>query len=319
MNNFFGLSPDAHSTPNELRLMLNGFGPHAGRYIITYPNTSSWKHRIREKFSEVGDLQRKRIVDTLMQAELNSSILDAKLFPSAPKATWNDSFSWAQNALPVLSAIKEIRTTYLSDDEYQNITANDSTLKRYVTPASEVCLATTDKSFEPSTENYWSISRILCSLSHEIHFIDPYFIPKDRYRLPIFSKFLTELSQLKKIQSVIFWARIPERSDSELTAILNRNIRKATTNCTKRLSITFNFVKDAASKDKLHARYLLSDKGCIKFDHGFQLLPQGRTNIASVVSSDYASELFRVFSRKELDFSIADCVEFITQPSNRRP
>jgi hypothetical protein len=64
------------------------------------------------------------------------------------------------------------------------------------------------------------------------------------------------------------------------------------------------FVDDAPCKNKMHARYLLSIKGGVRLDQGFQHLPEGRRVDVGPVDQSTHVDLLKIYLEGEHDMRI---------------
>lgn len=314
MNELYGVSPDACPSAGELRLLLAAFGPAAGKYILAYPGFPVWRDHLLAAFTSAGDIERERIKTILMRAQQNHALLDRR------NLTWHDHLDWARNALKVWATTgAEFKQIYFSDAAFEQLQASEA-------QAAMACAARVsdpapftpaDGQIESSPQNYWNIAKILCSISSELHFVDPYLNPGKADRRRVLGKFVQELGKLSKTQSVFMWSRWDALANSQgkvdekaLEQALKDWVRDS--NTSKKLSIQLNLVDDRTSSEKLHARYLLTEKGGIKFDQGFQELGAGRLNVVSPVGTDLHQNLYPKFAGKIFDFKLVKSIRVTT-------
>ena len=307
MNDLFGLAPNAYSSAREIRLLMGSFGPQSSRFILTFPLFSEWRDRLLSEFENAGDIEKERIKSVLKSAKDNHALIDRG------NLTFNNSLSWTENAIQVWKDGGDFKKIYVSDDEHHAISQSaNSCFLPVLLPASEPePFTASDEQIDTTPQSYWRSSKILCSISQEIHFIDPYLNPLKRDFKGIFSLFLQELSKKRKVTTVHFWVRGKlildshgESAEPEIRDLITSSISGAS----HKLSVNFNLVSDDTATDKLHARYLLSECGGIKFDQGFQKLPDGRTNIVSPSGVDLHKNLFQKFSHQKFDLKIASSI-----------
>jgi hypothetical protein len=74
----------------------------------------------------------------------------------------------------------------------------------------------------------------------------------------------------------------------------------------------YNFVDDATTRSKMHARYMLSIKGGIRYDQGFQRLTRGRRNDVSPIGTQLHVELIKTYHEGAHDMRIEHVFEFAT-------
>jgi len=69
-------------------------------------------------------------------------------------------------------------------------------------------------------------------------------------------------------------------------------------------------VEDEQKRDKMHGRYLLSIKGGIRFDQGFQQLPEGRFVDVGPVGKKVHSDLLDIYFDGKHDMSVVEKLAF---------
>ena len=311
MNDLFGIAPNAYTSARELRLLMNTFGPQSSRFVLTAPQYQDWYKNILSEFDKSGDIERERIKTVLTRAKLNHALIDKKNLP------WIGTDTWVQNAIKVWKSGGDFKKIYISDEDHDKIVATkDADVLSVVISASEPeTFSATDEEIDTSPDSYWRTSRILCSMSRDVHIIDPYLNPTKRDYADVFVRYLQEFGKIQKIMSVNFWVReqsVSKYNDETIIAAIKNLINSTLSNIQRPLSIYFYLLLDETAKDKLHARYLLTDCGAVKYDQGFQKLPSGRINIVSPVGTDLHDSLYKKFSQKNFDFKISStiCLKF---------
>ena len=107
------------------------------------------------------------------------------------------------------------------------------------------------------------------------------------------------------------WARAAEvlgsRSmdaiEADLQDVLLRLARRAKFKPGR--EIHMNLVEDETGRTKMHARYLLSIKGGIRFDQGFQQLPQGRRVDVGPIGKATHAELCNIYLDGKHDMRVS--------------
>lgn len=312
MNEIYAVSPNACDSVSELRLLFSNFGPYSGRYILTYPLFQDWQAYLIKKFEYAGDIERERLKLALKRAQENCAFLDKIGLP------WSAEHSWIENAFELWKAKSRLDKIFSSDEEFEQMKLldRDALLALIKSSESEI-YGSTDAQIDTTAECYWDAAKILCMHSHNIFIIDPYFNPLNIYRKKIFLKFLEEFSHFRKISEVSFFVRHTQLASSDVeTEEIKELIKNIIKKSNKNMTITLNLVEDDRSNDKLHARYLVTNKGGLKFDQGFQTLPRGRKNVVSPIGKDLHAILYAQFSNKSLDFRIAQKIEVVNRVKN---
>ncbi|MEY4978460.1 MAG: hypothetical protein RLZZ352_730 [Pseudomonadota bacterium] len=307
MNDIHGVAPNAVNTPNELRMLLAGFGPFTSRYILTVPGYKNWHDHLLKNFSHLGDMDQKRLRSILSDAKNKQAFIDKTV------DFWPVTQSWPMNALRIWQP--NYKPIHVSEEDYLSIsTEHPEHTEKIISPTDTYTASPSDEEIDTEPADYWNVSKWLCQISAEIHFIDPYLNPyKSRDISDVLEYYIEQLLKLRKPTYIIFWSRAEKTMTANQTNTnesLIKNLVK-NKNIDREISFKFRMVSDATSIDKLHARYLLTEKGGIKFDQGFQRIrPKGRKNIASPIGEPLHRKLFEKFSKSKNDFSIEREIKF---------
>lgn len=313
MNELHSIAPNACETGRELEYVLKSFGPHAGRYVIGLPQRNGWCMSVLENHSGLRDVERQRLSRALELARTRGSVIDYGQF------AWTKERSWIENVKKLWNSKSNYRKVYISDQDFDAIRERSPSIEGYFAKITEIETSSANNlSATCDVETYWSLMEVLCSVSTELHVVDPYFDPLKRDRQPIFEKILKELSRKPHIKRIIFWARHAEvvKGYSHNGSAVNRDrlisvLRSCFQRNTKHAAVVLRFVEDEVSVDKFHARFLVTNKGGILFDQGFQVLSNGRRNIISAMSPSVQDEQFAKLSRGSIDMHVREEVVFM--------
>lgn len=314
MNDFYGIEPGAYSTPKEWGAQLASFGPHTGRYVLVLPGYKVWSEAVLSH-SGGGDLERERIRTILRRAFGHSPFLER------PLDRWPITESWLENAIRYWRAAdSKHKFIYVHEECFSNFTENRPDDCKILSSA-DIFLPSSpaDEEIDTQPEDYWKVSQWLCQISAEIHFIDPYFNPVAGVDVcKVFFHYVEKIARLKKPIDVHFWVRCRERERDAGDGLQKTSrevemlIREAAKGGRSGLRFHFHWVRDDTSRDKLHARYLLTDKGGIQFDQGFQVLrPSGKRNMVSPVGLDLHRELFERFTGGKNTFDVEKTIKVV--------
>lgn len=264
MNELYAADPAICDRASDLKLLLSSFGPYAGRYLANYP--TDWASQVEQRFFSAGEVEAARAQTLLRRAKENLSLVTRSNLP------WNTQQAWLPNASPMLTGATAVFDGLIA------LEAKPPTIHQLhdleLPPTAEERIAGV-------AAEYARISKILLVLSPEIALIDPYLNPLKRSCALVLTS-LFDLAAKGKCQKISLWARAAEVLDSgngttikaDLQDALHRLARPA--NFKPGREIEMMLVEDEASQSKIHGRYLLSIKGGIRLDQGFQQLPAGR-------------------------------------------
>ena len=294
MNELYAADPKICKHSRDLQLLLKHFGPFTGRYLANYP--SDWSSRIREDLRSIGTIEAERI-KTLIRRAREESILIERL----PLA-WSPTKSWLENAISLTSGPKPCLTGLLAE-------ASDPPL---VHQLDDLDLApTAEERIQAKPQEYLRVSNILIKQSTELLFIDPYLNPlTTRYRNTVKS-FLVAAAE-GRCQSIQFWVRASELFKSASSSAIMTDVRNELTAWSNNAKFRQGFqlqifaVADGASREKMHGRYLLSKKGGIRLDQGFQELPQDRKVEVGPVGRDTHRDLLDIYLDRNHDMEVVE-------------
>ena len=289
MNELYLANPIIIQTSKDLKFLLSKFGPYTGRYLIKYPN--HWSEIIIN--DDISDLEAERIKTILRRATQNLQIIaKSELF-------WDAKLDWNNNAKKILS---------FSDRKIECITQNSNEfgfidIEDFDPPP------TTEERVFGLEDEYVRVSKILLLLSPEINFIDPYIDLERRNYFNVLKSMLMEASK-GKCRRFIFWTRLSSISKYglnnevifRLEDILQRLKNESRLPDSSKIEIYL--LQDEADEKKMHARYLLSIKGGIRFDQGFQRLPKNRKVDISPIGKQLHDELLEQFNPQSISHLI---------------
>lgn len=306
MNEIHGVAPNATNTLNELRTLLSGFGPFTSRYILTLPGYKNWHQYLLAHYAHLGEMDQKRLRSILSNAKDRQAFIDRNV------DRWPATHTWPINALRIWES--HYKSIHVSEEDYLSIlTEYPDKAKSLATLDNSEPISPADEEINTEPQDYWNTSKWLCQISAEIHIIDPYINPSNsRDTADVFEFYVEQLSKLQKPTYIHFWTRAWKEITHRDTLEIETTIKKIIDRCKPQKNISFKYylVDDAISPDKLHARYLITEKGGIKFDQGFQRIrPKGRKNIASPIGENLHKTLFEKFSKMKNEFQISKTID----------
>lgn len=292
MNDLFAADPATCRHSSDLRLLLNSFGPYTGRYLANYPN--DWSARIQGGMVNLGEIEAARIQTLLRRARESISLITRSNLP------WNDNITWIDNALPKLNTQPAIFSGLIAQRSMPPAVHEFQGLELPPTAEERV---------EGTGDEYVRISKILLLMSPEIALIDPYLNPLKRsYALILRSIFATLAKG--RCKRVLLWARASELVGARNDKVILQDIDAALRNFSEQAKFSSGFkiemvlVQDEDKNDKMHGRYLLSIKGGIRFDQGFQKLAVGRFADVGPVGRSVHDDLLNIYFDGKHDMQI---------------
>ncbi|MCI2809087.1 hypothetical protein [Eoetvoesiella caeni] len=271
MNETFVLEPKGFSTELELKMVLGRFGSYSGRYLARYPHAI--REHIKKSMDGLSELQLKRMSSILRSAD------EANVFQLLKNLSWKDSATWYDNAIQTVrnKATNGLVTFNLETDETASIYHVGDVAEWG--PAEERILGT--------KEEYVRVSRTLLLTSPEIYFIDPYINPlKDSYYETMLA-YLTLIAENRRCSKICFIARESNVIGNEPADVTREAIREKLLKLNRGAKIQgkttqFCLARDEREDFKMHGRYLLTRRGGLQLDQGFQKLPRRRVDVAPI-------------------------------------
>jgi hypothetical protein len=292
MNEFFAADPMAVKSEGDLRLLLRLFGPYAGRYLAIYP--TDWIHQMEHLMSNARVIEGERIKALLRRAKERTVFVQRRSeFP------WNPTNDWLSNALRYVSLPGGF-DGLISDSQASGALVGDTQSNVYSMNNIEEIPQTAEERILAKPAEYARAAKTLILISIELALVDPYLNPLKKSTRDVLRE-IFNVAAKGKARKLTLWARHsivvgsknPEVALSEVRDVLVKLVADADflPDCVVELVL----VRDENSVEKLHERYLLSIKGGVRFDQGFQVLPSGRKVTASPISRVVHEELAHQF------------------------
>ena len=296
MNELFAAEPAACKSASDLQLLLNHFGPYAGRYLASYP--LDWVKLIEIQFQQAGEMERARISALLRRAK------DSLALVPRNGLAWDPQRSWLVNA------------QYLLDDKpplVHGLVASKSAPPRIHSLEDMELPITAEERVEGTATEYARVCRTLLLLSPEISLIDPFLDPLKRTHSKVLEELLSVLAK-GKCERLTLWTRAPKVGSDDVDVIcadiknqLQKLARYAGIKPGRHIEILL--MRDETSKTKMHGRYLLSIKGGVRFDQGFQALPEGRMVDVGPIGKSAYDELWKIYVDAKHDMQLVNSVQ----------
>lgn len=260
----YAVEPDALARWNPLWQALDQFGIAQGRLISQFPK--KWQSRVYEATANCPPVERAKLEVRLRQ-------LKDKLISS--RRAYDPAHNWRDNARAQMSAIPfqaVIQADNPGNDEFI-LTETDL---HSGTPRWNI--ATQQRVSRQPPDMAVCIAG-LCSLSQELLFVDPHFSADRR-----FTEVLQEFIRVAHMHGQAYrrielhtGTRVPKVA---LEAGCNQWV---VPRLPRGVSIRFCMWQERASGEKLHARYVLTERGGIRFDVGLDSGDPGQTTDVSIL------------------------------------
>lgn len=252
MNDLFLIQPTCCANITEFKSLLEKFGFETGRYIVPFP--PNWEQKVLGSFAGLGDLDRARLTQLLRRAA------EKNRYHKMP-GSYSEQKSWLENAAPKL--VGSAFQAAVSERP-----GPDPAVPKVETLDSLNLSPTAEERISSQPAEFRRVTKSLLSAAREVWLIDPYLNPvtADRQRalLPILENCKDRAMRIE------LWVREANclAKDYALSAELTKLKTRAGLNVNCKLSLYL--VDDKATADRMHARYVFSKFGGIRFDQGFQ-------------------------------------------------
>lgn len=283
MNEVVALDPEYGYRFAEMPFLLSRFGLNEGRFLARVPR--HWKRALLECASQLPEIQRLRI-----SVALERAIERGGLLPIAAPMAEPQNGAWIERALRCL------------EEGTLNLVISDK--HPLAVPIEEAGAVLEDIRGEQVLGNckeYLRLAGPLLALSDEVFMVDPYFT----FSSP------SKSSVLEAIAANL-------RRTAERLVVITRNESLAKGRVPAKIAAT-RLLAPFLSKGKqavilgvedecgpqMHARYLLSIKGAIRFDKGFDLFPTTPVDIEAVSPSIH-KQLIRLYIEDERRLDVRD-------------
>lgn len=298
MNECYAAEPDAIERASDLKALIGHFGPFAGRYLISLP--PNWIDKIQSRFDQAGERESAQVRRLLYLARDSAALIPFS------GLRWNANLAWSENVDQHLSGSVPVLTqAFGKEGKPPTITAlHDLDLP-----------PTAEERVLGHAKEYARVCEILAKLGPEVHLIDPYLNPAKRNYQLVITEILRLVSQ-GKTRNIYLWARssqvLPDcethRDREDFENAVCRVIDKAHLKPGDKLN--FNLVRDEDCESKMHGRYLLTLKGGVRLDQGFQQLPEGRYVDVGPIGKQIHSDLLDIYQDGKHDMKIIASCEF---------
>ncbi len=263
MNELFAADPAICSHASELKLLLSSFGPYAGRYLANYP--IDWTAQVESQFESLGEVEAAKVRTLLRRAKENLTLV------TRSNLLWNSEQEWLANAAPLLDVVPKVFDGLVAKQAAPPATHQLDSLDLPLTAEERIA---------GNAKEYARVSKILLLLSPEIVLVDPYLNPLKQRNVSVL-KALFEHVTKGKCQKILLWVRASEVFGSGNPSTIKADLEDALRRLARQAdfkpgrAVEMILVDDESRQTKMHARYLLSIKGGIRLDQGFQQLKEG--------------------------------------------
>lgn len=302
MHALFGIEPAAIDNWANMRYLIEKFGMSKGALIAQIPK--KWPRLVIEACQSnpnVGDIEQARIEEKLRQAK------DEKLF-RPQHVPYEPERSWTENLLS-----EEIGSLL-----HGVITLNEASSQKciLVEELSEDLFSSFGQVRVTQTaETLANVAAFVIGGAEEIILVDPYFEPARRCIKVLQSIVELACTQSDKLRHVYIYSAASKYKKSE--QLFDQEYRSAIDRFNTK-GITYHLVRvdDDAVKMDLHTRFLLTSRGGLNYDRGFQepedVERREQLTLVTCLLQSIKEELMAEYSTGNPDLATAQIVEIET-------
>jgi len=287
--NKIAIEPSSITSWESFRYVMEKLGFSKGLLLAKFPK--SWPKMLLDSL-DVGDIERQRIVTKLKNYK------NDRMIPSGIE--YNPDAEWVENFINVHELI-DIKKVMVSD--FISITDCDVSTQREAD--SEFFDCPREVNILNTSNNLSDIADVLVSNSVVLILVDPYLnIYSGNSYVETISKFVSIASNSDKCKKIIIYTKndfIPRARHKELDRVFNEKILPISNSG---LEICVKYVDDSMSKHPLHARYLLTEKGGMRYDKGFKPGKPAVHMDISLLDKMMHQTLYARFSELDHDYEI---------------
>ena len=253
--NKIAIDPESLPSWETFRYVMEKLGFAEGLVLAKFPK--NWPKQLLNKL-DVGDIERDKIV-TKLQSYKHDRMVSSGL-------PYRTELSWTSNIVKMeQSDIDKIlvldKSTIEGHDDCVS-TPLDADEDFFSTPR-EISILNTP-------QQLGAVAEVLIKNTSKVIFVDQYFkLHRTSAYLDSLSEFASTASRSGKCSDFLLYASskyIPHDKEMEIERAFNKAILPGVK---KGFRITTRYVDDSRNKKSLHARYLLADKGGLRYDKGF--------------------------------------------------
>jgi len=284
----YALEPQLLNNWRDFRYFFENMGVSKGRFISRYPKR--WKRLVYESLDNCGDMERKRIEEALRRA-------DEKLLRRNNE--WDGAKDWLTNA-----EAEHARNPFHAIIARSNPHSNASVLVGDALDEKEPLWILNNTCDVPrkAQDMAASVATLLQS-SREIIFIDPHFGPEmPRYRRPLIA-FLQEALHNRTIKLERLEYHLQEKSTAEY---FGTECEKMGSSLPDGIEIKFIRWRELPGSEKLHDRFILTERGGVQFSVGLDDGGEGEVTNIHILSDQLRSSTWNKYLSNSPAFYLVD-------------
>ena len=289
----YAVEPDVLSNWSSFRYFVDQFGVQYGRMISRFPK--KWKRMVYEACSRCGEIERKRIEEGL--GNINSKL-------QRTNRPYDASLGWLSNA----------ETKHLVDPFHAIIAVSNPRERPEVLIAENVNETTPlwdvrrEDQIQRNALQMALCAKPLLQICSEVLFVDPHFNPNAARYAKTLKQFLLAMDGNPRVHRIEF--HLEETDEKPSREYFEEHCKKNLPQLfPKGMEMTLIRWRKLEGKEDLHSRYILTDIGGMRIEHGLDEGPEGETTDVSLLDHSLYSKRWSDFQRSTSPYEYVDEVE----------
>lgn len=291
----YALEPEVLSNWGSFRYFVDQFGVQHGRMISRFPK--KWKRMVYEASLRCGEIERKRIEESL--ENINPKLLRTNRIYDA-------EIPWLSNA----------ESQHLVQPFHAIIAVSNPRAIPQVLVAENIA----------GTTPLWNVRREVCvsrnatemaqcvkplfQACSEVLFIDPHFNPCKPQYLNTFQQFFLAMDGNARIRRIEY--HLKESDEKPSKEFLEEKCQKNLPGLLpKGVKVIFIRWREIEGGETLHPRYILTDIGGVRIEHGLDEGREGETTDISLLDDSLYYKRWKEFQRDTSPFEYVDEVKIV--------
>lgn len=270
----YAVEPQAiGSSWENFRYLIEKFGFDKGRLISRFPK--SWFREVYAAANALSPVQKKMVEEALNQAKKNKVVRNGRTFDPA-LGSWLDNALAQHNQKPfhaiIASQVPKDETEALSIDMLDE--------------SAPLMKVPHESNIPRDIESITNALRGLLQFGSRLVFVDPYFDPFNQRQRNLFREVLRLVGEVNPSAVCEFHYRNDTKKGLS-NEILRREAATLSSDIIPSgMKISFFCWCEKDGGEDFHARYLLTDRGGIRVDAGFEPVGSQETTDFSIMDSD---------------------------------
>lgn len=305
----FALEPAVINNWERFRYFVDQFGVEHGRLISRFPHR--WKAMVYDECKTCKEIEKKRIEERL--ANIDNKLISLGR-PYIPEKRWLDNAEEQHDKKPFRAIISTSNPR-----EKPHVLIADDLDETY-----ESWRMLRGCSVPRTPESLANSAAMLLLISKEIVFVDPYFDPGESRFINTLRKLLQHAFENLLPDSIELHVKHRVKRKDNYYASRNEILQEWHDKCLQRLppiiprGFKIKIIRwdQRDGGEKLHARYVLTEKGGIGYDVGLDSGYEGETTDVSLLDRPVYEQRWKDYQKETAPFELVD--EFVVQ-GNKKP